>query len=60
MQLAQLHCLACADVSFAIRYVDGCMLARMLKRATRGMMRCIEDDGLSERIFLSFAAKLDF
>jgi hypothetical protein len=26
MQLAQLHCLACAGVSYEIRYVDGCML----------------------------------
>ena len=60
MQFAQLHYLACADVSFAIRYVDGCMLTGMLKRATRGMMRCIEDDGSSGRIFLSFAEKLDF
>lgn len=58
MKLAQLHCLASADVSFAIRYVDGCMLTGILERAIRGMMRCIEDDGSSERIFLSFAAKL--
>jgi hypothetical protein len=64
MQLAQLHCLACAGVSFAITYVDRGMLTGMLtgmlKRAVCGMIRCIEDDGPSERVFLSFAAKLDF